>query len=73
MKPLYHGSTEVFDKIDPNKGKGYKDFGRGFYAIAVKSHAESIARRNKRIKVKRQDKIAEKNKEYKKEIFTAYG
>ena len=72
MKLLYHGSTEVFDIIDPNKGKGYKDFGKGFYATAVKSHAESIAKRNKRIKVKKQDKIAEKNKTYKKEVFTAY-
>lgn len=72
MKPLYHGSTEVFDIIDPSKGKGYKDFGRGFYATAVKSHAESIARRNKKIKIKRQDKILERNPSYKKERFTAY-
>lgn len=72
MKPLYHGSTEVFNVIDPSKGKGYKDFGKGFYATAVKSHAESIAKRNKRIKIKRQDKIAEKNPNYKKEKFTAY-
>ncbi len=72
MKQLYHGSTEVFDIIDPSKGKGYKDFGKGFYATAVKSHADSIAKRNKKIKMKKQEKIAERTKGYKKEAFTAY-
>lgn len=72
MKQLYHGSTEVFDIIDPSKGKGYKDFGKGFYATAVKSHADSIAKRNKKIKMKKQEKIAGRNKGYKKQVFTAY-
>ena len=35
-KILYHGSIYKFDKIDVNRGKMYKDFGKGFYAAAVK-------------------------------------
>lgn len=34
MKRLYHGTTEKFDIIDQSQGKGYKDFGKGFYATA---------------------------------------
>lgn len=30
-KVLYHGSAELFDKIDVDKGLPRKDFGRGFY------------------------------------------
>ena len=29
-KILYHGSIYEFDKIDVNRGKMYKDFGKGF-------------------------------------------
>ena len=76
MKALYHGTTEEFDIIDTSRGKGYKDFGRGFYATARKDHAESIAKRNKRIKMDRQNKIARKNPNFRKEtinpeLFTA--
>ena len=46
MKNLYHGSISDFDFIDVKAGKGYKDFGRGFYATAVISHAERLAVRN---------------------------
>lgn len=35
MKPLYHGTIYDFDEIDVSVGKGYKDFGKGFYATAV--------------------------------------
>ena len=49
MKTLYHGTTYLFDEIDPSKGKGYKDFGKGFYATANIKHAERIALRNRRI------------------------
>lgn len=45
MKKLYHGSTYLFTEIDVDRGKGYKDFGRGFYATAVKEHAENLAKR----------------------------
>lgn len=49
MKDLYHGTIYDITKIDISQGKGYKDFGKGFYATSVKRHAENIARRNKRI------------------------
>lgn len=54
MKPLYHGTIYEFDDIDVSAGKGYKDFGRGFYATAISSHAERLAIRNKNIAEKRQ-------------------
>ena len=45
MKPLYHGTIYEFDEIDVTAGKGYKDFGKGFYATAVPMHAEKLAKR----------------------------
>lgn len=69
---LYHGTTEIFDIIDPSRGKGYKDFGRGFYATRRKEHAESIAKRNKKIKMERQNKIIQRNPNYKKVAYNAY-
>lgn len=60
MKNLYHGSISDFDFIDVKAGKGYKDFGRGFYATAVISHAERLAVRNKHIAEKRQLLLAKK-------------
>ena len=60
MKPLYHGSIYLFDSIDPSAGKGYKDFGKGFYATAVSSHAERLAIRNKHIAEKRQSFLKNK-------------
>lgn len=54
MKELYHGSIVLFDTIDVNLGKGYKDFGKGFYATTVMLHAEKLAIRNKIIAQKRQ-------------------
>lgn len=61
MKKLYHGSIYVFDSIDINAGKGYKDFGKGFYATAVPSHAERIAIRNKYIEERKQVAIHKRN------------
>ena len=55
MKNLYHGTISLFDEIDVNAGRGYKDFGRGFYATAVPTHAERIAIRNKNIAEKRRE------------------
>ena len=72
MKALYYGTTEEFNIIDASRCKGYKDFGRGFYATARKDHAESIAKRNKRIKMARQNKIARKNPNFRKETINAY-
>ena len=60
MKPLYHGTTFLFDTIDPNMGSGYKDFGKGFYATASVQHAERMALRNKRILAEKQNRSDEK-------------
>lgn len=58
---LYHGSIRDFKEIDVNKGKGYKDFGRGFYTTAIKSHAESLALRNLEIEKNRNISIGISN------------
>ena len=50
---LYHGTIYEFDKIDVTKGKGNKDFGRGFYASHDIRHAERLATRNKFIEEER--------------------
>lgn len=47
-KPLYHGSTDKVTVINLSTGKGYKDFGKGFYASADKRQAESFAHLRKR-------------------------
>lgn len=72
MKDLYHGTTYDINEIDVTMGKGYKDFGKGFYATSVKSHAESIARRNKRILEARESKIRQRNPRYRIKTFQAY-
>lgn len=61
MKELYHGTIAKFDVIDVNAGKGYKDFGKGFYATAVVSHAEKLAIRNKGIAERRQSFLKARN------------
>lgn len=70
MKPLYHGTIYDFDEIDVSAGKGYKDFGKGFYATAVPSHAERLAIRNKSIAEKRQSFL--KKKGIKIQLIVAY-
>lgn len=60
MKRLYHGTIYDFDDIDVLAGKGYKDFGKGFYATAVPSQAERLAIRNKHIAIKRQGFLTNK-------------
>lgn len=71
MKDLFHGTTYDFNKIDVTMGKGYKDFGKGFYATSVKSHAENIAKRNKRIFEAREFRIRQRNPQYKTRTFRA--
>ncbi len=72
MKDLFHGTVYDIDEIDVTRGKGYKDFGKGFYATSIKSHAESIARRNKRILEVREAKIQQRVPKYKAKIYRAY-
>jgi len=50
---LYHGSISLFDKPDADKGKPYKDFGKGFYVSQEKQNAINIALRNKLIEESR--------------------
>ena len=71
MKPLYHGTIYDFEEIDVSAGKGYKDFGKGFYATAVPSHAERLAIRNKSIAEKRQSFLKNK-KGIKIQLIVAY-
>lgn len=54
------------------RGNGYKDFGKGFYATAIKSHAENIARRSNRIFEARESKIRQRNPVYKAKAYKAY-
>ena len=44
---LYHGTTSDFGTVDVNEGRGYKDFGKGFYLAADRDHAVRLALRNK--------------------------
>lgn len=72
MKDLFHGTTYDINEIDVMMGNGYKDFGKGFYATPIKSHAENIARRNKRMLEAREAKIKQRNPKYKIKIYQAY-
>lgn len=72
MKDLFHGSVYDINEIDVARGKGYKDFGRGFYATSVKSHAENIAKRNKRILELKEAKMQQRNPKYKAKVYQAY-
>ncbi|MBR1391784.1 MAG: DUF3990 domain-containing protein [Lachnospiraceae bacterium] len=72
MKDLFHGTTFDFMEIDLKEGKGYKDFGKGFYATAVKSHAESIAKRNKHRQETREARFKQKNPKYRTKVYLAY-
>ena len=72
MKDLYHGTVFDIAEIDIMQGKGYKDFGKGFYATAVKSHAERIAKRNKYRLEAREKRIKQKNPGYRITNYQAY-
>lgn len=72
MLDLFHGTTSDITEIDIALGKGYKDFGKGFYATAVKVHAENIARRNKRRLEVREAGIKRRNPQYKEKRYQAY-
>jgi len=42
---VYHGSDTYISKIDLQKCKPGKDFGRGFYVTSIRSQAEEMAKR----------------------------
>ena len=54
---VYHGSINLFNKPDANKGKPFKDFGRGFYVSQEKQNAVNIAFRNKSIEESRNKRL----------------
>ena len=71
MKKLYHGTISDISEIDVSAGRGFKDFGKGFYATAIPSHAEKLAIRNKSTAEKRQSFMKNK-KGFKPMPVTAY-
>ncbi len=42
---LYHGSNSLIEKVELQRCKPFKDFGRGFYCITIKRQAELMAKR----------------------------
>lgn len=72
MRDLCHGTVYDIDVIEVMKGKGYKDFGKGFYATSVRRHADNIARRNKRILEEKEARIKQRNSEYRVKTYQAY-
>lgn len=42
---LYHGTNCSIDKIDLDKCRPYKDFGKGFYLTTIREQAEKMAHR----------------------------
>jgi hypothetical protein len=46
---LYHGSNCIVDKIDLNKCRPFKDFGKGFYTTELKEQAWVMAKRTARL------------------------
>ncbi len=42
---LYHGSSMAIDRIDLEKCRPYKDFGKGFYLTDIRHQAERMAAR----------------------------
>lgn len=42
---LYHGSNMAIDRIDLEKCRPYKDFGKGFYLTDIRHQAERMAAR----------------------------
>jgi len=46
---LYHGSNIEIEKIDLNKCRPLKDFGRGFYTTPLREQAWAMAKRTVRI------------------------
>lgn len=51
--PLYHGTVSVVEKIDVTKGRGRKDFGKGFYIATTKSQAVGMMHKKYRETIRR--------------------
>lgn len=46
---LYHGSNTEIDRIDLDRCRPYKDFGKGFYLTDIKEQAQRMAARTARM------------------------
>lgn len=43
MLTLFHGSNQIFNKVDLSQSKDKRDFGRGFYLTTLQKQAEDWA------------------------------
>lgn len=50
---LYHGTIDLFSKVDVAKGRGNKDFGKGFYMAVDKNQALGMMEKKFREAVRR--------------------
>lgn len=50
---IYHGTISDIDNIDLTAGRGYKDFGKGFYLAYNKAQSIGIINKNYKIALKR--------------------
>ena len=49
---IYHGTISDIDNIDLTAGRGYKDFGKGFYLAYNKAQSIGIINKNYKIALK---------------------
>ena len=55
---VYHGTICEIDQVDLRAGRGYKDFGRGFYLAYNKTQAIGVANKNYKLADRRQEHVA---------------
>lgn len=58
---IYHGTISDIDNIDLTAGRGYKDFGKGFYLAYNKAQSIGIINKNYKIALKRKQSNITKN------------
>ena len=58
---IYHGTISDIDNVDLTAGRGYKDFGKGFYLDYDKAQSIGIINKNYKIALKRKHKDITKN------------
>lgn len=58
---IYHGTIADIDNIDLTAGRGYKDFGKGFYLAYDKAQSIGIINKNYKIALKRKYSNITKN------------
>lgn len=60
-KILYHGTISIIDKIDVNKGRDKKDFGKGFYIAETKSQAIGMMHKKYKEAIRRNHRKSNEN------------